>query len=551
MNQKILPHEIIFILLVAALSWFPVVNASFLNDDYQILGNEIPPSITEVASPFFQTNVWGHYWRPLVEFLMKLILFIDGYNPLMFRAVTLLFFSAMVLLVVFTAKQLGMRKSGAILCGVIFAILPSRELHAAWIADWGDSLSLCFILLMTMSYLKFRNENALQNKYLAKSSLYFLLGILSKEIAFAAILIPLASEYLFNEKKFINAYVKKSMFTFAAILAVVLIYRIAVINSNPFSSPHIAEFSPLTLFRNIILYIATIFISPDGLEILYHTIQSSYIYLSICILFSVAIGLLLFVLIKNHFKRRKNLYYFLLIWFAIFLIPVLPTYMRWYSLVASFGIITSLAAFLNEEYIMTANKKYFQIIAVVIFALLIYMNLNTSRRWNDAGAKMDRIMVNIFQNRDKVSESEITLWGTPDKYLRIPLMKLGINESFAFALKRDDVVVHAPLRSEIFHPKFEIDFIPKNSTTFVLVMKGGRFLQQGGRSRAVAIDEEITFAEKKYKCKIKTTVDKNINEVFSFAEVELINGSEKLNLYFDGKDFRRIKSFSISSSASE
>lgn len=551
MHRKFQPHEIIFILLVAALSWFPIVNASFMNDDYQMLGMEPPSSLTDVASPFFETNVWGHYWRPLVEFFIKLLLFIDGYNPILFRSFTLLLFSAMVLTVVFASGNLGVRKSGAILAGVIFALLPSRELHASWIADWGDSFALIFILLMLMSYLKFRNEKEPDKKYLILSSLYFLSAILSKEIAFAAIFLPALCEFLFNEKKFLNPRSIKATAVYVSVLILVLVFRITFISSNPFDSPHLNDTSAFAVIRNFLLYAATIFFPPDYLEILFRFTQKNSAYLVLTIVFAAAGALLFFFLLKNHFKRRKNLYIFLALWFVLFLLPVLPVFMRWYSLSASFGLITAVAILLNDEYTMTVNKKYFQFAGVILFAILLYLNLTASQRWNDAGIKMDRIMVNIFQNKERVDADTLYVWGCPDKYLRAPLMKLGINESFAFALKRKNVVVHSPLRIEIYHSKYEIDFIPKDSTNFVLVLKGGRFLQQGGRSRAVPISEEFSFTDSNYNCNIKTTVDEKLKETFSFAEIEMKTLKQNFNLYFDGKDFRRVKPLQLSSSAAK
>lgn len=522
-----------------------------MNDDYQMLGMELPSSPAEVISPFFESNVWEHYWRPLVEFFIKLLLFIDGYNPALFRSFTLLIFSVMVLMVVFASGNLGIRKSGAILAGVIFALLPSRELHANWIADWGDSFALIFILLMLMSYLKFRNEKESNNKYLIFSSIYFLLAILSKEIAFVAIFLPALCEFLFNEKKFLNPHPFKATAIYVSILILVLIYRITFITANPFDSPHLNNASAIAVIQNFFLYAVTIFFPPDYLEILYHFVQKNIAYLVLTIVFAAAVAVLFFFLLKNHLRRRKNLYIFLAIWFVLFLLPVLPVFMRWYSLSASFGLITALAILLNDEYTMTINKKYFQVAAVILFAILIYLNLTTSQRWNDAGIKMDRIMVNIFQNKERVDSDTLFVWGGPDKYLRVPLMKLGINESFAFALKRKNVVVHSPLRIETYHSKYEIDFIPKDSINFVLVLKGGRFLQQGGRSRAVPISEEFAFNDSNYNCKIKTTVDEQLKETFSFAEIQMITIKQNFNLYFDGKDFRRVKLLELSSRAAQ
>lgn len=522
-----------------------------MNDDYQMLGMELPLSLTDVVSPFFETNVWGHYWRPLVEFFIKLLLFIDGYNPVLFRSFTLLLFSAMVITVVFASVNLGIRKSGAILTGVIFALLPSRELHASWIADWGDSFALIFILLMMTSYLKFRNEKKPNKKYLILSSLYFLSAVLSKEIAFAAIFLPALCEFLFNEKKFLSHHSVKASAVYISILILVLGFRIVFISANPFDSPHLNNTSAAAVFQNFLLYTITIFFPPDTLEILFHFVQKNIAYLVLTIVFAAAVAVLFFFLLKNHFKRRKNLYIFLALWFVLFLLPVLPVFMRWYSLSASFGLITAIAILLNDEYTMTINKKYFQFAGVILFAILIYLNLNTSRRWNDAGIKMDRIMVNIFQNKERVESDTIYVWGSPDKYLRVPLMKLGINESFAFALKRKNVVVHSPLRIETYHSKFEIDFIQKDSINFVLVLKGGRFLQQSGRSRAVPISEEFSFNDSNYNCKIKTTVDKKLKETFSFAEVTMKTIKQNFNLYFDGKDFRKVKLPQLSSSAAQ
>jgi hypothetical protein len=502
---------------------------------------KIPNNIIDIFSPFWTLHSWGYYWRPLVKLIYNLLLLVNGFHPFLFHLVALLLYSVVPGLVALSANKIGFDRRTAILSGLIFAILPSHELHAAWLSDMVENLSAIFILLTSIAIIKLLKERVENLKDYFFVVIIFLLALLSKEIAFALLILPLL--ILLTIRPIENSTTKKAfIITFTMILtfSIYMVYRIVIIGSNPFGAHHFHDSNFLSMIKNFLLYIPVSFVSPDWLEFLF--LKFSFFQLIIGGIFlTIAVILLLIKIYPNIQNRDKPILLFSFGWYLIFIIPVLPTFMRWYAFVASIGLIWIISFFIIKMADRFFSKKYFYSIGTIILILLFYSNITTSLNWIEAGQKMERAILNIHQNKDYISSDTIVVWGMPDKFKRVSLMKLGAQQAFDYALIDKRIELISPIKSEIILSNSQIGLIVTSDSSFTLELEGGRFLQEGGKSRKVIIEEELNYSDDEFDLKVMNKVDES---VYPYSKCEVVISKKMQNyfhLYFDGEDFRRIK----------
>lgn len=540
MNEKISFRDLIIIFGTAFLVWLPMVFVSFLNDDFQIIGWQIPDSVNELLEPLTTSHVWGFYWRPLVKLIYGLILYINGFQPLLFHITTLILYSLVSCLVGYSSNLLGLNRKEAIIAGIIFALLPSHELQAGWLSDMVENLSAISILLTFIFLLKYYRIDHQPNKYLIYSLISFCLALFSKEIAFVLFLLPVIILIMIPVNK--NSLVKLSLFVGIAVLifAIYLWYRIFIISSNPFASDHFEGVTLSKLLKNFLLYIPVAFVSPDHLELLY-SIKNSQLFIITAIILILAIVPILIKLYRVLTKKDKRIIIFSIGWFILFITPVLPTFMRWYVYVASVGLIWIFALFASRLIDSFSKKIPLYTIVVLVILLLIYNNITVSLNWLAAGKKMDRLALNIFENKENINSDTLVIWNSPDKYLRVPVMKLGGQQFFNYVLRNESIEVLSPVRSEITHPKSYTKIAALSDSSVSIKLFGGRFMVEGGKSRKVLIDEKINFSSTNYSINIENRVSGESIPV-SVADVIISRSWRKyFHLYYDGTDFKRIR----------
>lgn len=541
MNRKIQISDIIICSSVAFVSWFPMIFVSFMNDDFQIIGGTTPGNFLEIFSPFWNLHSWGYYWRPLVKLIYNILLFLNGFQPFLFHLTALVLYSIVPGLVVLSAHKIGFDRRVAVLSGLVFAMLPSHELHTAWLSDMVENLSAIFILITFIKVISLIEKKITVSADYFWVFLFFLLSLFSKEIAFILLILPLL--ILIIIKPLDKIKLRKTLNTIGLMIitfSLYLFYRIVFINSNPFGAHHFNDSNIISTITNFLLYIPVSFVSPDWLEIIFFKFSLTQLLFGGIVL-TVLLAMIIMKIYPTIKKREKELLLFSGGWYLVFIIPVLPAFMRWYAFIASIGLVWLLSFLIIKISERLISKKYFYMMGLIFFLILFYTNISTSLNWGEAGAKMDRVIQNIHQNKNHINSDTIVVWGLPDKYKRVPIMKLGSQQAFQYALDGKMIEVLSPLRSEIALSNSNIEFVRKSDSTFTLVLEGGRFLQEGGKSRRVFINEELEFANSDYSIKVKNKLD---DSIYPHAKCDVVVSNEMKNyfhLYYDGNDFRRIK----------
>lgn len=520
-------------------SWFPVFSVSFLNDDYQILGYQLNKDFPDLFEAFIKPGVYYHYWRPIPDFIHGITLYFAGFNPLPFRIIGLLIYCFACIQVFRSLKILELSERTSLLTAVFFAVLPSHILEAAWIADQLESLVASFLLLSFINYIKAykysngREERKPVHKYLVFSGLWFAAAVMTKEISFTGILIP--AVYLIYKNSFGKNFLLragKDIFFGFLILFIIFLYRITVVGGTPFTSGHFDNVSIPGLVKNFFIYIPLAFSPPELLEFIY---ADSNLLLILAFLLSFSLLYFIFRLFRKLTVTNKYLVFAGAAWFIIFIIPALPALMRWYVFTASAGLIWIAAVFIEES----GNKKFFYFGYAAVIVIACYLNIESGFHWIETGSKMNKALESSSILKKEIISDTLYVWCTPDKYKRVPMMKLGIQQSLEWSLLNSfnrGVEVFSPLRAELIDAESKIILEEKSDSTLMFHIYKGRFLEEGGESRYVIKKEKLLYSTGGMQVRINTFNNKEgIPE--SIAMVKFLKVLEGDHLYYNGAEF--------------
>ncbi|MCU7494279.1 MAG: hypothetical protein HF314_18430 [Ignavibacteria bacterium] len=539
LKELIRKHPYSLVFLVAALAWLPVLFIPFINDDYQILGYHSGKGWVSLLRPFYSPDVSGFYWRPLGNLLHPLIMLTVGFHPFAYRLASLILYGSCCVLIARAGESLGLERRYAVSGAILFAVLPSHEYQVAWIADHGESLVTVLLLAAFYFYVKKSNQDSLPVKGAYSFYLLLLLAALVKESAFAGILIPIIALLLdknLGRRRLLAAL--RDVIIGAVIISFILAFRWVFIGGTPFSSDHFAHSGALRWLLNFFIYIPLGFFSPEALEV---TLSLPKILLALLFIAIAIITWLIFlyrrpVLLSKAALRKLSAS---LAWFIVFILPGLPTLMRWYVFTASVGLIWALVA-LSEciKKGSPAKRLSFIIILLLVLYSSVY-DFSLMLRWGGVGRRMNEALSGLSEAASGIKTDTLYVWATPDKLDRIPMMKLGTQESIQWGLKNKTITVSTPLRSEMSSFQSSIRLVEKTDTSLIFHINNGRFLPYGGTSRAVIKNESFEAFSEGVRIKIKTFLDaRNIPQ--SVAGLYFQKTLRKPQLYFDGRQFLRI-----------
>ncbi len=522
------------------ISWFPALYIPFINDDYQILSYNSGKSFLSIFKPFWTPDVSYYYWRPLGNVIHPAILLITGFEPFPFRFVSLLLYTFCCIIILYAGIKINLNTKLSLLLTVFFAILPSHEFQIAWIADQGESLLAVLLLLSFISYYFLIEKQTNSKKYLIYFLCFFTASLLVKELAFIGFLIPLIV-YIIRRGmvKIKFKEIVKHIFMAFGVLCLVILYRFIVIGGSPFNSPNFHNSGPITWIENYFIYIPLAFLPPKALEFVNHNLHNWLVVIPLSLTLILLIYFILYAF-KQLSKEKKNLFLGGLAWFTIFIIPALPKLMRWYVFTASIGLVWSLACILEFYWEKLNYTKVLKIIIVPIFIFLIIYDFILMQQWVAAGNKLNKSLISLQKIKSEIKTDSVFVWCVPDKLNRIPMMKLGVQQSIQWILNDRDLEIFSPLRAELLSDTSKILFKQNSDSVYIFHLYGGRFLPIGGKSEAIIEKEFISYSNNNVVFNISTYI--KYNEPQSIAVVKLKPHNLHLTqLYYNGNKFEKIK----------
>ncbi|ROL58425.1 hypothetical protein D9V84_01475 [Bacteroidetes/Chlorobi group bacterium Naka2016] len=401
-------------LIVNFLLWFKSFSLDFYNDDYQILSFAQENFSKNPLKVFTSQDVSNFYFRPLPNLLHTTTLVLFGYNPLPFHILNFLLYLALVYTLYFFLLRLTSNETLTFCSTLLFALLPSHDLFLVWIASIGDILASLFILLSFYFLLFGSNKNAL-----AFALFFFFLSGLSKESTILAPFLSIALSFIFTDRKTILR--RYTVFTLL-VLIFLFAYRHLVLDINILQSPNAQNFSPGSLL-NIFVYPFVIVVPTFA-----STIENP---LGLILNFIFLLATLSLLVLFIFHKREKNLkaIYLGLLWYVFFVLPAVPLFMRWYSLLPSLGLL-----FVATEFLKQIKTKTMLVFLVPLFLILSVVDYYSVSGWKKANSFAQNIL-NEIADLDTKGKDKMLLWFFPQYYNNYPILRSGVQQAINFHRK--------------------------------------------------------------------------------------------------------------------
>lgn len=404
----------IFIFLVFFIVGFLIYantfnNQFFWDDDDSIVNNVyiknwqyLPNYFTEnlIAGAGFLSN----YWRPALLSVFSLEWHIWKDWAPGYHFVNTFFHIANTILLFFILFYIFKNRWLAFFTALIFLIHPLQTEAVTYISDLGDSLSVFFIFLGTLFYIKFRvsGKILLKNGFYFLSPIMYVLALMSKETAIImpALIFIVDFFFLSHHRAELSFKAKlkeigKAILPFLILAGIYILLRATILNfintfnlyneENIFTSNFYVRL--FTFFRVLTIYFGLLF-WPFNLH-MERSVEIATSLFSPSVIFGGFIFLGLLALAFSQFKRFPVLSFGIL-WFFIGLAPtsnfVIPIsgllYEHWlyFPMIGIFAILIWLGTLLGKKY----NLQ--KILIGILIAFLIFLSVLTidrNRDWRD------------------------------------------------------------------------------------------------------------------------------------------------------------------------
>jgi hypothetical protein len=448
----------ILIFIYGIILWSGFGKVGFMNEDFLIILWQNPESFWDCFKSFVVP--YGYYYRPVTHIIYAFSQYFIGFKPAFYHWQNIIIHAGSGVAIYYLIKELLDIKWKAVLGSIFFLTLSSHVPATAWIAGRTDAILTTFIMIAFIILHRGYIKGKILNYILA--GFFFLLAILSKELAYAGAGLP-ALLFLNNLDKRSFRVAFWSCFMALVIVGLSLLFRMTI-DSNPFTSQNFdGDLSFLKIVQNFFIYIALVFHSPEFWENMafiakYKVFQVntiySWSYLLLIILLASAFVAAFIAASKS--QRKKSLLG--ISWFSIMLVPALSVTYRWYVFAASVGFILTFVSLIDLRTTKKATRissyTLLTLIAILIIHNIWYIQLE-SKSWRKTSDKAEDILNNSkgipFENYNFVR-----LWGSPDKLwgnefpaVRVNLFKTAPAWAVRHIANNRELTVDAPIRSEI------------------------------------------------------------------------------------------------------
>jgi protein O-mannosyl-transferase len=426
----------ILIAIVSFAVYYNSLNNSFVFDDESVV--QTNPSIQTLSNiPKFFTadegfhKVIGKYYRPLVSTLYAVDYAIWGLDPYGFHLTNVLIHViSCLLLLAILLKLFGDYKFGllsALIGALIFAVHPVHTEAVSWISGRTDSLVTLFFFASFLMYINFTEDES-RKKWLYLSLMFYVLGLLSKEMIVTMSVFILLYDFVYRKKNV--EYLKQNIAAYAYFTAITLIFvlvRYLLLKDIPDRTTYFYFYGKdfgtafFTMLKTIPLYFKLL-LYPVNL--LYHysgTIPDSHSLLDVKVVLSV-IFMAVLLLLSVYFYKKHSIKSFCILFFFVSLLPVLNIIPTMNFMAERFLYMTSFALSLIITYIIVTyvnekNKNFVFSLFIIIAVIFSFLTFNRNKDWKDNdtlystadGVDGSVLLVNagnIYANKKNYDEAE-------------------------------------------------------------------------------------------------------------------------------------------------
>ncbi len=406
-------------LIIIAITFFIFSNTlhnEFVFDDESVIVNNV--SIRELSSiPRFFTadegfhKVIGRYYRPFVSASYTLDYYFWGLDPYGYHLTNLIIHIIACLLLFKILSVLfwkyKYRNLFALLSTLIFAVHPIHTEAVSWISGRTDSLVTLFFFASFLCYLEFtkdltfdNTENSLKQVasknylYLILSLLFYIFGLLTKEMIITMPVIILLYDFVYRKKD--AKYARENIAAYILFTAVTIIYLIVrynLLKDIPDRENYFyfigqdAETVFLTMVKTIPIYFKLLVVP---FPLLYHYnefIPNAETIIDTAVLWSL-IFIALLVFFSIYYYKKDSIITFCILFFFVSLLPVMNIIPTMNLMAERFLYMTSFGLILLICHLcMTGSYKrdfsFLSIGLILIIASLSYLTFLRNIDWKD------------------------------------------------------------------------------------------------------------------------------------------------------------------------
>jgi hypothetical protein len=413
------------LLFFGILIFAPSLQIPFISDEVAFIKRNTVSNLAQLLALFDKKDYDGFYYRPLGNLVSGILTLFAGDNAFLYRLFNVILHVVNTFIFYRFAKIISEKlgnSSFAYVAPLIFLVFPGNDYALLWHTALFDRLLLGVYFLGLLSFLK-------NYRITIASVCFFILAIFSKESAFSFPFVIFIANYFLNEKRgsLLNS-LKKSGVYFLFLLAFLLV-RMVVFNNNVFTAQDAHSSAGLfTIIKNYFFF-GGFLLFPFSPRMIQQLLLSHRELIFILVGFG---SIATFVLVYKN--KSDKLFWFLLLFVILTILPASRLFMRWYLYLPSTGFVLLLCYL-----IFTTFKERKQILyasLVIIFSIYSSSLLLKEVTWLNVSKKSVVALKELQKEFDSTEFTSITFLTIPAKVGDVPIYQLQFETLVQYYLKK-------------------------------------------------------------------------------------------------------------------
>lgn len=404
----------------------PSLQIPFISDEIAFIKRNTVSNLSQLLTLFDKKDYDGYYYRPLGNFISGILTLFSGENPFLYRLFNIILHVVNTFIFYQFTKIISEKvgsSSFAFITAVIFLVFPGNDYVLLWHTALFDRLLLGVYLLGLLSFLK-------SYRITIPSICFFILAMFSKESAFSFPFVIFITDYFLNESResFLSS-LKKSGYYFL-FLAAFLFVRLILFNNNVFTAQDAHSSANLfTIIKNYFFFGGFLFFPFSPREVQQFLFLHQEIGFVLVGIGLIAIGLLLYR------KKSDKLFWFLLLYIILTILPASRLFMRWYLYLPSTGFVLLLCYLIFTS--LKSHRKTIYISSLIVFSIYTFSLLQKEITWLDISRKSVVTLKELQKASESTEITSITFLTIPAKVGDVPVFQLQFENLASYYFKKE------------------------------------------------------------------------------------------------------------------
>ena len=447
---------LIVLILTGLLIFAPSLSIPFISDEIAFVKRNTVSGFTELPSLFEKKTYDGFYYRPLGNIVSGTLTLLSGDHVLLYRLFNILLQITNAFIFFQFAKIISQKIGNPFLAysaALLFLVFPGNDYALLWHTALFDRLLFGFYFLGLLSFLK-------NSRVTFLSIVFFILAMLCKETAFSFPLVIFAADYFLNEKEHSLKSAAKKSGVYVLLLAGFLLLRLFLFNNNVFTAQDAHNSATVfTIIKNYFFFGGFLLFpfSPRAIQQLLREHQ-------LITIIGGGIGLLAFSFLLYK-KRSDKLFWFILLFVMLTILPASRLFMRWYLYLPSAGFVLLVCYLLFTSF---KEKKTVVLGSIlIIFPIYTVYLVQKEMAWLDISQKSVFALEELKEGCSDNQCTSITFLTIPAKVGDIPIYQLQFEQLAQYYLKRQ-IEIHVLSKSYLSGWNDKVGMIVTKSGTIIL-----------------------------------------------------------------------------------